>query len=405
MTSQRSSDVKDKLDILGMKERVDYTLLDVQQRGSSGSQNHKYYYLTPKSFKKCLMRAQRRPGQSTDPTKYCDYFLLLEEVYKLYSIYQKSYDDKIMSLKDDKISEQSDKIGELSDLVKNQTKKIDEQSEQIRQILGHTLEVKADNKIINTKLDTANKQLVEVKTAVGEVKQMYNGIWNAFTNLGSYVKESFDTLIGRNKAKNTARYFNLATDKSKIKFQYIVVTRIRGKTEVFIRCTNEANIYQTLYNLGRYIYDIKVVGVHDSEVNYEHKILKTIYPNLTRNKSIIFDEFDSSMLDDLVNVLRNKHTQHFGDANEFIKMIQDQDRDYMDYLSGKLKDIFSLYIRDYLVIRPRKELRMATLNDLTTIVDYTYDNTDKINELVKIHGEEETLSKLEEAQAILGKFE
>ncbi len=82
MTSERSSYVKKKLDILEMKEGVDYTLRHVSQRGSSGSQIHKYYYLTPKSFKKCLMRAKRH-GQSIDPTKYCDYFLLLEEVYKV----------------------------------------------------------------------------------------------------------------------------------------------------------------------------------------------------------------------------------------------------------------------------------------------------------------------------------
>jgi len=35
--------------------------------------------LTPEAFKKCLMRAQRRPKQKVDPVIYCDYYLLLEK--------------------------------------------------------------------------------------------------------------------------------------------------------------------------------------------------------------------------------------------------------------------------------------------------------------------------------------
>lgn len=90
MTSQRSSDVKDKLVNLGMKERADYLLRNIPQQSDSsrGIKHLKVYYLTPKSFKKCLMRAKKH-GQSIDPTIYCDYFLLLD------SIYQKSYDDKV----------------------------------------------------------------------------------------------------------------------------------------------------------------------------------------------------------------------------------------------------------------------------------------------------------------------
>ena len=45
--------------------------------------------LTPEAFKKCLMRAQRRPRQKADPVIYCDYYLLLEKTYKLYTDYEK----------------------------------------------------------------------------------------------------------------------------------------------------------------------------------------------------------------------------------------------------------------------------------------------------------------------------
>ncbi len=63
VTSERSSNIKQKLDALGMVEGVDFTLLDVQQRNNGrGSNIVKSYMLTPGSFKKCLMRAQRANG-------------------------------------------------------------------------------------------------------------------------------------------------------------------------------------------------------------------------------------------------------------------------------------------------------------------------------------------------------
>jgi len=35
------------------------------------------------------MRAQRRSKQKVDPVIYCDYYLLLEKTYKLYTDYEK----------------------------------------------------------------------------------------------------------------------------------------------------------------------------------------------------------------------------------------------------------------------------------------------------------------------------
>jgi hypothetical protein len=61
MSSTRSSNMKQKLDALGLVEDEEYSevLLDVQQNLSSGGRPKKVYMLTPEAFKKCLMRAQR----------------------------------------------------------------------------------------------------------------------------------------------------------------------------------------------------------------------------------------------------------------------------------------------------------------------------------------------------------
>ena len=79
-------------------EDIDYRLLDVQQPVPQGGYSTKKVYrrgapatswmLTPEAFKKCLMRAQRRPKQKVDPKVYSRYYLLLERTYKLYTDYQ-----------------------------------------------------------------------------------------------------------------------------------------------------------------------------------------------------------------------------------------------------------------------------------------------------------------------------
>jgi len=89
VTSKRSSTIKEKLDALGLIEGEEYRLQDVLQPVPQGGYStKKVYMLTPESFKKCLMRAQRRPNQTIDPVVYCDYYLLLEKTYKLYTDYE-----------------------------------------------------------------------------------------------------------------------------------------------------------------------------------------------------------------------------------------------------------------------------------------------------------------------------
>ncbi len=60
--------------------------------------------VTPEAFKKCLMRAQRRKEQTVDPVVYCDYYLLLETTYNLYTYYEKEFLSKKLE-KDQQIEE------------------------------------------------------------------------------------------------------------------------------------------------------------------------------------------------------------------------------------------------------------------------------------------------------------
>ena len=125
MTSKRSSNVKEKLENLGLKNdenKKDYVLLDVQQNSKKGGRPAKLYTLTPEAFKICLMRAQHREGQSIDPVIYCDYYSLLEKVFKLFTDYERAYLNKLLSMKDDKIDKLTQKMEEQSNQM---NKKID----------------------------------------------------------------------------------------------------------------------------------------------------------------------------------------------------------------------------------------------------------------------------------------
>jgi len=109
MSSQRSFHVKEKLDALGLIEGEEYRLLpDVRQQweGARGIKHTKVYMLIPESFKKCLMRAQRRPNQTIDPVVYCNYYLLLEKTYKLYTDYEKLLLNKQLEQKDHQLEDE-----------------------------------------------------------------------------------------------------------------------------------------------------------------------------------------------------------------------------------------------------------------------------------------------------------
>jgi hypothetical protein len=160
MTSTESGDVKKKMDLLGLRESVDYLLLgDISEQDyQHGGSNKKDYQLTPEAFKMCLMRAKRSVGQRVDPVIYVRYYLLLEKIFGLYRNYQAAYQEKVISIKDDKIdtllkevAEQSAKMDKQSCVIDDmkslslkqsakmdeQSVKIDDQSAEIKELLGY----------------------------------------------------------------------------------------------------------------------------------------------------------------------------------------------------------------------------------------------------------------------------
>ena len=167
MTSTRSNDVKSKLDQLSLVEGEDSLLRDISQQSetSRGVKTKKVYHLTPGAFKKCLMRARRYTNQPIDPVIYCDYYLLLEKIYKLYTDYERTYSEKLLSMKDDKIDK-------LQKTVEDQSKKMDEQSKKIDNLTSMNVEQSAEIKQLLQYGKSTTKTLHEVQDDLTETKEI-----------------------------------------------------------------------------------------------------------------------------------------------------------------------------------------------------------------------------------------
>lgn len=145
MTSKQSSDIKKKIDLLGLELEVDYLLRHVSKQLESGTKHSKLYTFTPEAFKKMLMRAQRRSNQRVDPVIYIDYYLLLEKVFKLYTDYERAYLNKLLSIKDEKIDKQSYKIDEQSNKIDTLIQETKSQSADIAKLLNYSNAITKQN--------------------------------------------------------------------------------------------------------------------------------------------------------------------------------------------------------------------------------------------------------------------
>ncbi len=209
VTSKRSSDIKDKLDAFGMVEGVDFELRSTPQlRNQGGTNIVKSYILTPESFKKCLMRARRHAGQPVDPVIYADYFLLLEKMVKLFSLYEKSKAEAMIASQNVRIEfmiaemqrERDDAQREREEAQREReaAKQRDaEQQRKINELLGYAVETKealVETKEAlaetNVKLDDVKTELVEANVDRYEFKKQFSLVIDQLDEMSEKLDEA-----------------------------------------------------------------------------------------------------------------------------------------------------------------------------------------------------------------------
>lgn len=175
MTSNQSMHVKEKLNTLGLNEGDDYLLTDIREQLDSGAKYSKVYMLTPQSFKKCLMRAKRNKNQPVDPVIYCDYYLLLERIHKLYTDYERLYSNKLLSMKDEKIDRMAADIKEMKSMnikqsleLQEQSAKLDAQTARMERLLKYGEDTTEFLHRVEDDLTTANEKIDIAKSYLEE---------------------------------------------------------------------------------------------------------------------------------------------------------------------------------------------------------------------------------------------
>lgn len=195
ITSTRSANILDRLTALGLENDKDYLLLDVQQQVVSGVKHCKHYNLTPEAFKKCLMRAQRRVNQPVDPTIYCDYYLLLEKVFKLFTDYERQYSVRLLQCKDDKIDQQSRQL----QLLLNKSDQIiglnGDLSNQVTALSGQNNELTNQVSTLSTSVDSLTTEVDSLTTEVGSLTTEVSLLIEEVARLNLKIDALFDTVL------------------------------------------------------------------------------------------------------------------------------------------------------------------------------------------------------------------
>ena len=170
--SERSSNIKQRIDSVELEEGKDYeVLLNVQQNPQGGRPSN-HYTLTPEAFKLCLMRSKKQ-------IKYAKYYLFLEICIHYYQKYQELYMKVLLSGKDEKIDElmrenkeQSKKMDEQSKKMDEQSKKMDEQAVRINKLLDGTDFIKNQNEDLKKEVHKVNVKLDKMEHYLKNVYQV-----------------------------------------------------------------------------------------------------------------------------------------------------------------------------------------------------------------------------------------
>jgi hypothetical protein len=342
MISNDSSKVKKKLDRLGMLEGEDYKLAHVGKvRENRGEVIRNEYLLTPDAFKLCLIRALRRGEQAIDPIVYGKYYLRLEKVFKWYNQYEKSYLQKLLSMKDDKI----DKLLEQAEEAKKrdeEAKKRDEmQSKQIAELLGYAKDTKDELTDVKDELVDVSYQLVDVKDELVEVKTEVNVA-------KTYLEEKSFTSTKNPKQDRLHHYFAVTTYECKgknigkmISGQKSYVTREINKLITpnrSIKCGKGANAKQhnhTQKLLFGPIYNANGIDLRQNVMNKYNTVIREVLEDLNMQGQAKIDIQNDNLKTEIVAF--NKNNSNAINAKKISKRLYSKEK--LKYVKLIMKDV------------------------------------------------------------------
>jgi hypothetical protein len=255
MSSKQSSNVKVKLESLGLVEIEDYHLIDIYEmvRPQGGGKHKNIYMLTPEAFKTCLMRARRYPNQTVDPTVYSKYYLLLEKTYKLYTDYNKKFT-----------------IKQLNKQLEQKDVQLEQQTQQLIEERDYRLSL--ENIFLHDNTHLQKNQIIYISTSYSYAKH------NRFKIGGT---SNIESLEGRLSTYNTGR--TVGDEMFFIEWYHVCCYRdIERRLDTLVgkfRDKKSKEIYIMHYTNLKYIVEY-IVTHYDEEVEEINTKLEQFIKNL-----------------------------------------------------------------------------------------------------------------------------
>jgi len=156
INTSKSKHILRALEKFKLKENVDYIIL-IQEHYGPKRINIKIFKLTPYAFKLCLIRDKKS-------FEYANYYLMLEEIFYYYKLYQTEYQNQLLAVKDKKIDTLNNKV----DCILKENK---EQYERIEELLNY-------GKITTNTLQDVKNELCDSVEMLDDINDKCDNIKN-----------------------------------------------------------------------------------------------------------------------------------------------------------------------------------------------------------------------------------
>lgn len=238
------------------------------------------------------MRALRRPGQPIDPKIYSDYYVLVEKIFGLYRDYQVAYQEKVISMKDDKIDTLLKEVAEQKLMIGEQRKEV---AEQTKLIVIQSKENADQKEMIARQTQKVDKLLVYAEDITEKLDRHIH-----FTS--TLCRFTLSNWIGGTVFKTQVEQLiaghDLAYALSHLKVMYTVafytVGGNRSDMVIYFCCTNFADVCKRIREIykrhseeGFAMMKPMAICLISQEINYERAKIQQLA--FAKNEDVVYN--------------------------------------------------------------------------------------------------------------------
>jgi len=236
-----------------------------------------------------------------------------EEMYYYYKYYQNEYQNKLLSMKDDKIDN-------LTKKVEEQSQKIDKQSKDIEELLNYGKKTTEKLDDVQEDLNTMSEEFDNVNEQFDNLHEKVDDIKDAFEDTANRSVPNFKN----NKKKGVFLLLQYKANINKYKF-------IRGMKQYTDKMLNSD--YEDEYNLIEYDYNVNPIALFN-------KFKEIVKDELKEAKDAIKN--NNKLKGNKIKLKKEAEKIKFANTNlELVNGFTQED------LSKKLKEIANLKFKEY----------------------------------------------------------